>query len=104
MIQRWVASALVEAEPRFRRVRGDRDLRYRVGALDALARRPAQSLTWRRIDDFGAETGSSSLAKFNNERDNPLAPPKLLQTEPALSSPTPTPDARRPTPGCTSDS
>ena len=37
MIQRWVASALVEAEPRFRRVRGYRDLRYLVGALDALA-------------------------------------------------------------------
>ena len=29
-------------------------------------------LTWRRIDDYGAETGSPSLAKFNNERDNPL--------------------------------
>ena len=28
MIQRWVASALVDAEPRFRRVRGYRDLRY----------------------------------------------------------------------------
>ena len=28
-------------------------------------------LTWRRIDDYGAETGSPSLAKFNNERDNP---------------------------------
>ena len=37
MIQRWVASALVEAEPRFRRVRGYRDMRYLVGALDALA-------------------------------------------------------------------
>ena len=37
MIQRWVASALVEAEPRFRRVRGYRDVRYLVGALDALA-------------------------------------------------------------------
>ena len=37
MIQRWVASALVEAEPRFRRVRSYRDLRYLVGALDALA-------------------------------------------------------------------
>ena len=37
MIQRWVASALVEAEPRFRRVRGYRDLRYLVAALDALA-------------------------------------------------------------------
>ena len=34
MIQRWVASPLVEAEPRFRRVRGYRDLRYLVGALD----------------------------------------------------------------------
>ena len=32
-IQRWVASALVEAEPRFRRVRGSRDLRYLVGVL-----------------------------------------------------------------------
>ena len=37
MIQRWATSALVEAEPRFRRVRGYRDLRYLVGALDALA-------------------------------------------------------------------
>ena len=37
MIERWVASALVEAEPRFRRVRGYRDLRYLVAALDALA-------------------------------------------------------------------
>ena len=31
----------------------------------------ARLLTWRRIDDYGAETGSPSLAKFNNERDNP---------------------------------
>ena len=37
MIQRWVANALVEAEPRFRRVRGYRDVQYLVGALDALA-------------------------------------------------------------------
>ena len=37
MIQRWVTSALVEAEPRFRRVRGYRDLRYLVAALDAPA-------------------------------------------------------------------
>lgn len=37
MIQRWVASALVESEPHFRRVRGYRDLRYLVGALAALA-------------------------------------------------------------------
>ena len=31
----------------------------------------APLLTWRRIDDYGAETRSPSLAKFNNERDNP---------------------------------
>ena len=37
MIQRWVASALVDTEPRFRRVRGYRDLRYLVAALDVLA-------------------------------------------------------------------
>ena len=37
MIQRRVASALVEAEPRFRRARGYRDLRYLVANLDALA-------------------------------------------------------------------
>ena len=37
MIQRWVASALVEAEKHFRRVRGYRDLQHLVGALDALA-------------------------------------------------------------------
>jgi len=37
MIQRWVASALLEAEQRFRRVRGYRDMRHLVAALDALA-------------------------------------------------------------------
>ena len=37
MIQRWVASALVEAEKHFRRVRGYRDLPHLVVALDALA-------------------------------------------------------------------
>ena len=37
MIQRWVASALVEAEKHFRRVRGYRDLQRLLGALDALA-------------------------------------------------------------------
>ena len=36
MIQRWVASALVEAEKHFRRVRGYRYLRHMVCALDAL--------------------------------------------------------------------
>jgi len=36
MIQRWVASALVEAEKRFRRVRGYRDLQHLVRALDAM--------------------------------------------------------------------
>ncbi len=34
-------------------------------------------LTWRRIDDLGAETGSPPLAKFNNERDNPLSAKRL---------------------------
>ena len=37
MIQRWVASALVEAEKRFRRVRGYRDLQHLVRALDAIS-------------------------------------------------------------------
>ena len=32
-----MASALVEAEPRFRPVRGYRDVQYLVGALDTLA-------------------------------------------------------------------
>ena len=36
MIQRWVASALVEAEKHFRRVRGYRDLQRLLGALDAM--------------------------------------------------------------------
>ena len=40
MIQRWVGSALVEAEKHFRRVRGYRDVPHLVNALDALA--PAQ--------------------------------------------------------------
>ena len=37
MIQRWVASALVEAEKHFRRVRGCRDLPRLLAALDAVA-------------------------------------------------------------------
>ena len=37
MIQRWVASALLEAERRFRRVRGYRDMRHLIAVLDALA-------------------------------------------------------------------
>ena len=37
MVQRWVASALVEAEKHFRRVPGYRDLPHLVAALDALA-------------------------------------------------------------------
>ena len=37
MIQRWVGSALVEAEKHFRRVRGYRDVPHLVNALDALA-------------------------------------------------------------------
>ena len=37
MIQRWVASALLEAEQRFRRVRGYRDMRHLIAVLDALA-------------------------------------------------------------------
>ena len=42
MIQRWAASALVEAEPCFRRVRGFRDLQHLVYALDAMS--PPDSL------------------------------------------------------------
>ena len=37
MIQRWVASALLEAGQRFRRVGGYRDMPHLVAALDALA-------------------------------------------------------------------
>ena len=37
MIQRWVASALLEAEQHVRRVRGYRDMRHLVRALDALS-------------------------------------------------------------------
>ena len=36
-IQRWLASALVEAEKYFRRVRGYRELQHLVNALDAMA-------------------------------------------------------------------
>ena len=35
-------------------------------------------LTWRRIDDLGAETGSPPLAKFNNERDNPSGQQRVV--------------------------
>lgn len=37
MVQRWVASALLDAEQHFRRVRGFLDMRYLVRALDALS-------------------------------------------------------------------
>ena len=37
MIQRWMASALLEAQQRFRRVRGYREMRRLVSALDAMA-------------------------------------------------------------------
>ena len=72
MIQRWVASALVEAEPRFRRVRGYRDLRYLVAALDALARPDGAVADVAQNRRLGAETGTPLPAKFNNERDIPL--------------------------------
>ena len=36
MIRRWVAKALLEAEQLFRRVRGYRDMRHLVAALDML--------------------------------------------------------------------
>ena len=37
MIQRWVSAALLEAEKQFRRVRGYRDMRHLIRALDALS-------------------------------------------------------------------
>ena len=37
MIQPWVSAALLEAEKRFRRVRGYRDMRHLISALDALS-------------------------------------------------------------------
>ena len=59
MIQRWVASALVEAEKHFRRVRGYRDLQHLVVPWTRWLRPTAWLLTWRNIDDFVEETGSS---------------------------------------------
>ena len=49
MIQRWVASALVEAEKRFRPIRGYRDLQPLVRALDAMRPLTAWLLTWRNM-------------------------------------------------------
>ncbi len=53
MIQRWVASALVEAEKRFRRVRGYRDLQHLVRTWSAPSTRcvplTAWLLTWRNM-------------------------------------------------------
>ena len=37
MLQRWVSAALLEAQKRFRRVRGYRDMPHLVVALDALS-------------------------------------------------------------------
>ena len=75
MIQRWVASALVEAEPRFRRMRGYRDLRRLVAALDALASPDdaVADVAWNRR--LGAETGSPLPAKFNTNGTIPDVPP-----------------------------
>ena len=44
-------------------------------------------LTWRRIDDYGAETGSPSLAKFNNERDNPQISTTTAKLSPKKAPP-----------------
>jgi hypothetical protein len=41
MIQRWGCAALIEAEQKFRRIRGHRDLARLIAALDAL--QPAES-------------------------------------------------------------
>ena len=71
MIQRWVASALVEAEPRFRRCGATATYATWSAPWTRWPRPTVRLLTWRRIDDLGAETGSPPLAKFNNERDNP---------------------------------
>ena len=38
-------------------------------------RPPVGLLTWRRIDDLGAETGGPATRELNNERDNPRPPP-----------------------------
>ena len=40
MIQRWVSAALLEAEKQFRRVRGYRDMRHLIRALDARSATP----------------------------------------------------------------
>ncbi len=36
MIQRWVSAALLEAQKYFRRVRGYREMRHLIRALDAV--------------------------------------------------------------------
>ena len=57
MIQRWVASALVEAEPRFRRVRGYRTCATWSAPWTHWPRPTARLPTWRRIDDYGGKQG-----------------------------------------------
>ena len=50
MIQRWVASALLEAEKRFRRVRGYRELQHwSVVPWTRWLCQTAWSLTWRNL-------------------------------------------------------
>ena len=57
MIQRWVASALVEAEPRFRRVRGTGTCVTSSAPWTRLPRPTTRLPTWRRIADSEREQG-----------------------------------------------
>jgi transposase-like protein len=49
MIERWVAAALLDAEKRFRRVRGYRDLPRLISTLDSLVKSPERAKGARKV-------------------------------------------------------
>jgi len=67
MIQRWVSAALLDAEQRFRRVRGFRDMPRLMAALD----NPCGHFKSSRKAAWNPKPRSSPPSKFNSERDIP---------------------------------
>ena len=66
MTVRWVASALDDAKDRFRKLRGHRDMKQLMAALDKRTRHYPIRRTEGRV---ASRTRSRHTASFNSERD-----------------------------------